>query len=137
MDSLCDIIVFATNSLSLLGSATTKFEAMFDYKRTGRRTFNKTQVGWFLTSQLCGLLDTEYDNGINNKIECFSELIDDSIFYCLCLGYDPKIAMQETLKEISSRVGAYSEETGKWEKDKSHEAQANWYKADYSLAKVS
>ena len=39
--------------------------------------------------------------------------------------------MQETIKEISSRVGEYDESKKKWIKDKSPEAMAKWYKANY------
>lgn len=49
-------------------------------------------------------------------------------------GYDPDLAMEEVLKEINSRIGA-DDGTGKWVKDKSPEAKANWYKADFTKAK--
>lgn len=50
------------------------------------------------------------------------------------MGYNPDIAMDEVLKEIESRVGSVQD--GKFVKDKSPEAQANWYKADFSKAKI-
>lgn len=50
-------------------------------------------------------------------------------------GYSPYIAMGETIKEISSRTGAYNAEVGKWIKDTSEEAKAKWYTANYELAK--
>jgi hypothetical protein len=50
-------------------------------------------------------------------------------------GYDPDIAMEETQKEIDSRVGCIID--GKFVKDKSPQAKANWYTADYSKAKIS
>jgi len=53
------------------------------------------------------------------------------------LGYDPDKCMDEVMKEINSRVGSYSEEHKKWMKDKSPEAQANWYKADFSKCLTS
>jgi len=49
-------------------------------------------------------------------------------------GYDPDIAMDETLKEIESRVGTIID--GKFVKDKSDEAKLKWYKANYDIAKV-
>lgn len=52
-------------------------------------------------------------------------------------GFDFLIAMDETLKELNSRTGAWNKETGKWEKFKTEEAMALWYKADYSKAKVA
>ena len=50
------------------------------------------------------------------------------------LGYDPCICMMETIKEISSRTGAWDENIGKWVKDTSDEAKSKWYAADYSKA---
>jgi hypothetical protein len=50
------------------------------------------------------------------------------------MGYNPDLAMDEVLKEINSRVGG-PDGTGKWVKDKSPEAQANWYTADFKKAK--
>lgn len=47
----------------------------------------------------------------------------------LKLGFDPVCALQETLKEISSRTGSIV--NGKFQKDKSPEAVAKWYKANY------
>lgn len=49
-------------------------------------------------------------------------------------GYDANIAMNETIKEISSRTGAINKVTGKWEKFKTPEAMAKWYTADYNKA---
>jgi len=51
-------------------------------------------------------------------------------------GYDVDLTMKETLKEISSREGAINPATGKWEKFKTPEAKAKWYKADYSRCKL-
>lgn len=58
------------------------------------------------------------------------------------LGYNPNIAMNETLKEISSRqqdpiqkdIWTKCGASGKWEKNKSQEP-STLYKADYTKAK--
>lgn len=50
-------------------------------------------------------------------------------------GFNPEIVMDEVLKEIESRVGS-EDETGKWVKDRSPEAQAKWYKANFNKAKL-
>ena len=52
------------------------------------------------------------------------------------MGYDLDLVMKETLKKISSRVGSINPSTGKWEKDKSLAAQANWHTANYLTCKV-
>ena len=48
------------------------------------------------------------------------------------LGYDPTLALEETLKEISSRSGSFNVETGKWEKVLTGEE----YQANYEVCKV-
>lgn len=50
------------------------------------------------------------------------------------LGYNPDIAMEETLKQIESRTGSIVD--GKYVKDTSPEAKAREYQADYSKAKI-
>ena len=56
---------------------------------------------------------------------------------CHQYGFDFQIAMDETIKEISSRTGSYDEKAKKWVKDESNEAKAKWYQADYELARIS
>jgi hypothetical protein len=51
-------------------------------------------------------------------------------------NYDTSKVMNEVIKEISSRVGAYNPDTKKWQKDKSPEAQANWYTANFNDCKL-
>jgi NTP pyrophosphatase (non-canonical NTP hydrolase) len=50
------------------------------------------------------------------------------------LGYDPDEALEETVKEITSRQGAINPDTGKWDKDKNQDPNT-LYKANYNLAK--
>lgn len=50
------------------------------------------------------------------------------------LGYDPEKALQETLKEITSRQGKINFTTGKWEKD-SNQDPNTLYTADYDKTK--
>ncbi len=49
------------------------------------------------------------------------------------MGYNPSIAMEETIKEISSRTGRIID--GKFVKCKTEECKKKWYKADFSKAK--
>jgi len=50
------------------------------------------------------------------------------------LGYHPEKALNETVKEISSRQGTFDESTGKWKKDP-HQDPTTLYKANYTNAK--
>ena len=63
-------------------------------------------------------------------IDCFCDIIVYSVGALMKLNADPECALLETAEEINSRVGDIID--GKFIKDKSPEAQANWYKADYS-----
>ena len=63
---------------------------------------------------------------------------DLKVFGCgdlMKLNYDPDKCHEETLKEISSRNGDWSDEKGKWVKDV-HQDPKTLYKADYSKCKV-
>ena len=75
-------------------------------------------------------------NSEHETIDALADLIVLSANHIGQMGYDLDLVMKETLKEISSRVGAVNPSTGKWEKDKSPAAQSNWYTADYSTCKV-
>lgn len=55
---------------------------------------------------------------------------------CHQYGFNFEIAMLETIKEISSRTGAYDKTSKKWIKDTSDEAKAKWYSANYELARI-
>ena len=48
--------------------------------------------------------------------------------------YNPIITLDEMAKEINSRIGTFK--NGKFTKDKSIEAQAKWYKADFTKARL-
>ena len=50
------------------------------------------------------------------------------------MGYNPELALVETVKEITSRQGSFNEETGKWQKDRNQDP-STLYKACYSNAK--
>ena len=55
---------------------------------------------------------------------------------CEQYGFNFQLAMEEAVKEISSHTGFFDEDTKKWERDDSWEAQTTWYHADYELARI-
>lgn len=67
-------------------------------------------------------------------VDAYCDIITFATGAILKLGYEPEKAIAECGKEINSRVGSMVD--GKFEKDLSPEAQANWYKANYSKAKL-
>ena len=76
----------------------------------------------------------------------FDEPTDEDVVDALCdiqtfaggdnmkLGYDNKKCLLEVGKEINSREGEIIE--GKFQKFKTEEAMAKWYKADFSGCKL-
>ncbi len=70
------------------------------------------------------------------KIDALCDINVFSDGFILRHGHEPIIAMTETIKEINTRVGSFDESNGKWKKDKSDEAKANWYIADRKISKM-
>lgn len=68
--------------------------------------------------------------------DCFNKILYDCAVLAKNLGFNFKIAMLETIKEISSRTGSYNESAKKWVKDTSDEAKSKWYKANYERARI-
>ena len=95
---------------------------------------------------------TEYENLKEELTELVDATTDDDRIDALCdvivfavgamwkLGYNPDVALDETLKEIESRKQDKQQEqewfmngaNGKWQKSRS---QVDMYKADYNRAK--
>jgi hypothetical protein len=73
---------------------------------------------------------------IDGRIDAMADIIVFAYGEIAKYGYDGDKVMDEVIKEISSRVGAYNPDTKKWQKDKSPEAQANWYSANFTNCKL-
>lgn len=126
IDALCDISVFTIN-------------AGVDIPDSKKDTAIKTRKISFSIANLCNLIndcakfasDHYYKDGIY-----YNSILVDCAKLCQRYGFNFEIAMLETIKEISSRTGAYDEKAKKWVKDESDEAKAKWYKANYELARI-
>jgi len=70
------------------------------------------------------------------RIDAMADIIVFAYGEIAKYGFDGDKVMSEVIKEINSRVGAYDPATKKWQKDKSAEAQANWYTADLASCKL-
>ena len=69
------------------------------------------------------------------QVDAYVDMVVFAIGAIMKLGYDADKALIEGGKEINSRVGTMVD--GKFEKDLSEGAKANWYKADYDgLAQI-
>lgn len=103
-------------------------ERLITQQEPDRNGFNAMiveELGEFLSS----------DN-IEGRIDAMADIIVFAYGEMAKYGYDGDKVMDEVIKEISSRVGAYDPNTKKWQKDKSSEAQAKWYTADFSTCKL-
>ena len=118
IDAYCDTIIFAINGSSLLGYIPIWLE-------NANMSFKSILLKAYL--MLDSETATEFDYSLIFTI-CKDNIIE--------LGYDFNMCMDETLKEIESRTGAINSETGKWEKFKTDEAKAKWYKADFKKCKL-
>ena len=68
----------------------------------------------------------------DEKVDAYCDIIVFAIGAILKLGYEPNLALKETVKEINSRGGSMGPD-GKWIK----EITGNEYKANYSVCKRS
>ena len=120
IDALCDITVFCVNAM----------------KAYDKEHIKEPETVTNIISSVT--LGKQLDQITQNKFskDSLENMIDICYTLSKSIGYDFKVAMDETIKEISSRTGSYDETAKKWIKDTSEAAKAKWYKANYSLAKV-
>ena len=124
IDALCDICVFTINAGADVDD-NTKAKVI---------DITKTTI---LNSSFSSLLSYCGDYaGYVKAFSCFNDILLVCAKLCENYGFNFEIAMLETIKEISSRTGAYDEKAKKWVKDESDEAKAKWYQANYELARI-
>ena len=127
IDALCDISVFTINA----GADINCNEKLESINTTTQTTRCNSSLSSLLSE--CGNFD--YYGKLSSYV-CFNQILLSCAKICENYGFNFEIAMLETIKEISSRTGAYDEKAKKWIKDTSDEAKAKWYKADYEKARI-
>ena len=120
IDALCDIVVFCINAMK---------------KKKKESIKEPESVANVIPSVTLG---KQLDQITQNKFskDSLESMIDICYTLATEMGYDFKAAMDETIKEISSRTGSFDESLNKWIKDTSQEAKAKWYQADYEKARL-
>ena len=125
IDALCDISVFTINAGVDIG----------EVKRTEIELKKSSLDADYILKQMverCAFLSYfEW-----REAKSFNIILINCAYLCEYYGFNFQIAMDETIKEISSRTGAYDEKAKKWVKDESDEARAKWHKADYEKARI-
>ena len=126
IDALCDISVFTINA-----GADVNCNEKIEIINTSQTTRCNSSLSFLLSE--CG--NFVYYGKFSSYV-CFNQILLSCAKLCEQYGFDFQIAMDETIKEISSRTGAYDENAKKWVKDESNEAKAKWYQADYEKARI-
>jgi hypothetical protein len=93
--------------------------------------FNKLAEEAMLEEELQELKDASTTHEV---IDALCDLIVLSAGAMHKLGYDPTKALSETVKEISSRQGAFDKQSGKWKKDLNQDPKT-LYTANYEIAR--
>lgn len=127
IDALCDIVVFAGNCVD-------------------KEKFDKAFIPWETMEESgvdideVSLLEAMFSN-VSDMTHSPDITIAPLYSFCKDLaakkGYDFFKCMQETLKQINSRTGAWNEDLKKWVKDTSDKAREKEYQADFDKCKLS
>lgn len=125
IDALCDISVFTINAGADIPYSITPF--IIETKREFSVVDIFVAIADFIRADNNGAPFNYYD---------FALILNYCASVCEQYGFNFEVAMLETIKEISSRTGAYDENAKKWVKDTSDEAKSRWYQANYELARI-
>lgn len=142
VDAICDVSVFAVGEIykysvdaqEILGFGEIK-EWVDTVNKELINTLKESNIGYTsrIIYYLGEFLETE---DVNTRVDAMRNMIVDSYTELYAIGFDADKCMNEVMKELNSRTGAYSEETKKWQKFKTPEAQALWYTADFSECRL-
>jgi hypothetical protein len=116
--------------------ATTNFERIKEWSDERRITEQDPDKNGFISMVVEELGEFLESKDTEGRIDAMGDIIVFCYGEIAKYGYDGDCVMDEIIKEISSRTGEYSEKTKKWQKFKTPEARALWYKADFSGCKV-
>lgn len=141
IDAMCDIIVFSINSFVFDTNRIKEIDKILgdsDFFATSKNSVYKSNDKQ-IQRIMQDIKELHYDTIVENigvDTAVLSGIISSALSIITRLGYDPYLAMQETIKEISSRTGSYDENIGKWVKNTSDEAKQKWYNANYDICKT-
>lgn len=131
IDAICDICVFTINAGADIPCQLKPL--IIETKREFSVASIFVAIADFIRTDVN---NSPFVNGSPFNYYDFARILRCCASVCEQYGFDFQIAMDETIKEISSRTGAYDENAKKWVKDESDEAKAKWHKADYEKARI-
>lgn len=132
IDAKCDLIVFAMNALEELPYME---DCIIDPYTIGFEAFICNELFYYIQYEE-NRIKLEQEKRKQAQIRNLCRIITRCIDSIDALGFDPDKAMEETIKQITSRSGKMDYNIGKWVKDKSPEAKAREYQADYKSCKI-
>ena len=132
IDAKCDLIVFAMNAIDELPDFD---DCIINPYTIGFEAFICNEIFYYIQYEE-NRIKLEQEKRKLAQVRNLCRIIVRCIDSIYVLGFDPDKAMEETIKQITSRSGKMNYEISKWVKDKSPEAQAREYKADYKRCKI-
>ena len=114
----------------------TNFQRIKDWSDERLITQNTPDKNGFVSMIVEELGEFIEASDTEGRIDAMADIIVFAYGEMAKYGYDGDKVMDEVIKEISSRTGAYSDETKKWQKFKTPEAMALWYTADFTNCKL-
>ena len=126
IDALCDIAVFTINAWA---------DIPCEVKRTEIELKKSSLDADYILKQMVEKC-ARFSYFEWREAKSFNIILINCAYLCEHYGFNFQIAMDETIKEISSRTGSYDNASKKWIKDESDEAKAKWYQANYELARI-
>ena len=131
IDALCDICVFTINAGADIPCRLKPL--IIETKREFSVASIFVAIADFIRTDVN---NSPFVNGSPFNYYDFARILRCCASVCEQYGFNFQIAMDETIKEISSRTGSYDKASKKWVKDESDEAKAKWYQADYEKARI-
>ena len=125
IDALCDLTIFSLNAINGIDN---------NYSEIFSTTYCLQPKNYHIANIIDRIPYIFKCN--NNGKYSFIDIIEMCKYMIDNTGYDYFKCMNETLKEIESRKGAFNQESGKWEKFKDDESKKQWYKANYESCKL-
>jgi len=126
---ITDLIVFSVNAIVLLKGDKEIIEQRFFYG--DYPVHDKVTIIGILNYRIFKINDISVPEHKRFNPWRYKDLIESCVKIIFSLGYSPELALEETVKKIESRRGAWDSSIGKWVKEKN---QMDVYKPDYSLA---
>ena len=131
IDALCDISVFTINAGADIPCQLKPL--IIETKREFSVASIFVAIADFIRTDVN---NSPFVNGSPFNYYDFARILRCCASVCEQYGFDFQTAMDETIKEISSRTGTYDKASKKWVKNESDEAKAKWYQANYELARI-